>query len=79
MVEAATSAALFVFSRIDHADNAAKAGLELRPTELVIFGNPHGGTPLMQERQTTGIDLPVKVLAWQDENGAVWLTYNSAA
>jgi uncharacterized protein (DUF302 family) len=72
-------AGLFVFARIDHAGNAARAGMELRPTELLIFGNPRGGTPLMQDRQSSGIDLPVKALAWQDEDGTVWLTYNSAS
>jgi uncharacterized protein (DUF302 family) len=72
-------AGLLVFARIDHAGNAARAGMELRPTELLIFGNPRGGTPLMQDRQTSGIDLPVKALAWQDQDGNVWLTYNSAS
>jgi len=67
-----------VFARIDHADNATDAGLQLRPTELLIFGNPRGGTPLMQESQTAGIDLSVKALAWQDEHDQVWLTYNDA-
>jgi uncharacterized protein (DUF302 family) len=74
----ATSAGLLVFARIDHADNAMQVGLELRPTELLIFGNPKGGTPLMQDRQTSGIDLPIKALAWEDEEGKVWLTYNEA-
>ena len=74
-----TAAGLLVFARIDHAGNAAQAGTRLRPTELLIFGNPRGGTPLMQDRQTSGIDLPVKALAWQDANGDVWLTYNDAA
>lgn len=74
-----TDAGLLVFARIDHAANAAGIGLELRPTELLIFGNPRGGTPLMQDRQTSGIDLPVKALAWQDTDGSVWLTYNDAA
>jgi uncharacterized protein (DUF302 family) len=73
-----TGAGLLVFARIDHAGNAARAGMELRPTELLIFGNPRGGTPLMQDRQTSGIDLPVKALAWQDAKGKVWLTYNDA-
>ena len=50
--------------------------MELRPTELLVFGNPRGGTPLMQDQQTSGIDLPVKALAWQDQDGKVWLTYN---
>ncbi|WP_409182226.1 DUF302 domain-containing protein [Amycolatopsis sp. VS8301801F10] len=75
---ALTGAGLLVFARIDHAGNAARAGMELRPTELLIFGHPKGGTPLMQDRQTSGIDLPVKALAWQDEAGQTWLTYNEA-
>ena len=74
-----TDAGLLVFARIDHAADAAGAGLELRPTELLIFGHPRGGTPLMQERQTSGIDLPVKALAWEDADGAVRVTYNAAA
>ena len=76
---AVTAAGLLVFARIDHARNAAQVGLHLRPTELLIFGNPRGGTPLMQDRQTSGIDLPVKALAWQDVDGKVWLSYNAAA
>lgn len=79
LTAAITSAGLLVFARINHASGAAKVGLELRPTELLIFGNPRGGTPLMQDKQTAGIDLPVKALAWEDEKGAVWLTYNEAA
>ncbi|GAA1021724.1 MULTISPECIES: DUF302 domain-containing protein [Amycolatopsis] len=75
---ALAGAGLLVFARIDHAGNAARAGTELRPTELLIFGHPKGGTPLMLDRQTSGIDLPVKALAWQDEAGQVWLTYNDA-
>ena len=65
-----------VFLRINHTDGARKVGQELRPTELVIFGNPKVGTPLMQCGQTAAIDLPQKALVWQDENGQVWLTYN---
>jgi len=65
-----------VFARIDHAAGAAEVGLPLRPTELLIFGNAKGGTPLMQSRQTIGIDLPLKVLVWQDEVGKVWVSYN---
>lgn len=65
-----------VFARIDHAAGAKQAGLALRPTELLIFGNARGGTPLMQACQTTGIDLPLKVLAWEDEQQKVWLSYN---
>jgi uncharacterized protein (DUF302 family) len=79
LVGFATSHGLMVFGRIDHADGAAKAGLALRPTELVIFGHAKGGTPLMAERQTAGIDLPLKALAWQDADGKVWLTHNDAA
>jgi uncharacterized protein (DUF302 family) len=74
-----TSHGLVVFARIDHADGAAQAGLSLRPTELVIFGHPKGGTPLMQDRQSAGIDLPLKALAWEDADGNTWLTCNDAA
>ena len=63
--------------RVDHAANAAGQDMYLRPTELIIFGNPKAGTVLMQDKQTTGIDLPVKALAWEDETGKVWLTYNA--
>ena len=66
-----------VFARINHEAGAAKTGQSLRSTELLIFGNPKLGTPLMQENQITGIDLPLKALAWQDANGQVWLGYNS--
>jgi uncharacterized protein (DUF302 family) len=65
-----------VFARIDHAAGAAEVGLTLRPTELIIFGNARGGTPLMQSVQTVGIDLPLKVLVWQDASGETWLSYN---
>jgi catalase len=64
-----------VFARINHAALAAEGGLKLRPTEVVIFGNPRGGTPLMQANQTMGIDLPLKALVWQDESGKTWLSY----
>ena len=67
---------LTVFARIDHAAGAAKVGKTLRPTELLIFGNPQGGTPLMECSQTAGIDLPLKALVWQDERGQIWLGYN---
>lgn len=76
---ALTKAGLRVFARIDHAGGAKEVGQDLRPTELLIFGHPKGGTPLMQDRQTAGIDLPIKALAWEDEEGRVWLTYNEAA
>ena len=65
-----------VFARIDHAAGAGAAGLSLRPTELLIFGNAIAGTPLMQTAQTIGIDLPLKALAWEDASGRVWLSYN---
>jgi uncharacterized protein (DUF302 family) len=67
---------MVVFARIDHAAGAAQAGLSLRPTEVLIFGNAKAGTPLMQAEQTIGIDLPLKALVWQDANGKVWLSYN---
>ncbi len=69
---------LIVFARIDHGAGAARAGLALRPTELLLFGHPRGGTPLMQDRQAAGIDLPAKALAWEDAQGQVWVTYNDA-
>jgi uncharacterized protein (DUF302 family) len=65
-----------IFDRIDHAQGAEKAGLALRPTELLIFGNPKVGTPLMLCSQTAALDLPQKALAYEDENGQVWLAYN---
>ncbi|HYR23542.1 MAG TPA: DUF302 domain-containing protein [Chthoniobacterales bacterium] len=65
-----------VFVRIDHAKGASAAGLVLRPTELIIFGNARGGTPLMQSMQTVGIDLPLKALVWEDASGTTWLSYN---
>lgn len=67
---------LKVFARIDHAAGAKKVGKTLRPTELLVFGNPEGGTPLMECAQTAGIDLPLKMLVWQDEAAQVWLGYN---
>jgi uncharacterized protein (DUF302 family) len=67
---------LTVFARIDHAAGAAQVGLALRPTEVMIFGNARGGTPLMQSSQTAGIDLPLKCLVWQDDAGKTWLSYN---
>jgi uncharacterized protein (DUF302 family) len=70
---------LTLFARIDHAAGAAAAGLELRPTEVLIFGNAKGGTPLMQAAQTIGIDLPLKALVWRDEAGVTWLGYNDPA
>jgi uncharacterized protein (DUF302 family) len=67
---------LTVFARVDHAAGAEAAGLKLRPTELLIFGNARGGTPLMEADQRIGIDLPLKALVYQDDAGKVWLAYN---
>jgi uncharacterized protein (DUF302 family) len=66
-----------VFALIDHSGEAEKAGLTMRPTQLLIFGNPKSGTPLMVAAPILAIDLPLKALAWQDEQGKVWLSYNS--
>jgi uncharacterized protein (DUF302 family) len=66
-----------VFALIDHSGEAAKAGLSMRATQLLIFGSPKGGTPLMVASPRLAIDLPLKALAWQDEQGQVWLSYNS--
>jgi len=70
---------LTVFARIDHAAGASAAGFSLRPTEVLIFGNAKGGTPLMQAVQTVGIDLPLKALVWQDATGDTWLSWNDPA
>ncbi|WP_168247341.1 MULTISPECIES: DUF302 domain-containing protein [unclassified Mesorhizobium] len=78
LVETVTNAGLRVFARIDHAAGAHEIGVPLRPTEVLIFGHPKGGTPLMQDRQLAGIDLPIKALAWEDARGQVWLSYNDA-
>jgi uncharacterized protein (DUF302 family) len=76
-LEAAVKArGMTVFAHIDHAAGAAEVGLPLRPTDLLIFGNARGGTPLMQSVQTIGIDLPLKALVWRDEAATTWLSYN---
>src|SRR5258708_40250513 len=72
-----TQKGMTIFARVDHAAGAAKIGKQLRPTELLIFGNPQGGTPFIECSQTVGIDLPLKALVWQDESGQVWIGYNS--
>jgi uncharacterized protein (DUF302 family) len=66
-----------IFALIDHSGEAEKAGLKMRPTQLLIFGNPKGGTPLMLAAASTAIDLPLKALVWEDADGKVWLSYNS--
>jgi uncharacterized protein (DUF302 family) len=75
LVEAVTRHGLTVFARIDHAANAVEVGMPLRPTQLLIFGNPRAGTPLMQDRQVVGLDLPVRALAWEDAGEQVKVTY----
>jgi uncharacterized protein (DUF302 family) len=77
--ELARQRGLTVFARIDHAAGAAKVDRTLRPTELLIFGNPKAGTPFMLCSQTVAIDLPLKALVWQDESGRVWVGYNDPA
>jgi uncharacterized protein (DUF302 family) len=77
--EAVKARGLNVFARIDHAAGAAKIGKTLRPTEVLIFGGPAGGTPLMECAQSAGIDLPLKALVWEDAQAQVWLGYNDPA
>lgn len=76
LTAAACARGMGVFARIDHALAAGDAGLTLRPAEVLIFGSPRAGTPLMQSAATTAIDLPLKALAWQDDAGATWLGFN---
>jgi uncharacterized protein (DUF302 family) len=66
-----------VFALIDHSGEAEKVGLKMRPTKLLIFGNPKAGTPLMLASPSSAIDLPLKILVWEDAQGKVWLSYNS--
>ena len=66
-----------VFALIDHSGEAEKVGMKMRPTKLLIFGNPKGGTPLMIAAPSIAIDLPLKILIWQDDQGKVWVSYNS--
>jgi uncharacterized protein (DUF302 family) len=73
---AVTNRGMTILAHIDHAAAAAKVGMALRPTEVLIFGNPLAGTPLMQAAQTIGIDLPLKALVWEDDAGKTWLAYN---
>lgn len=70
---------LNVFARINHAAGAMKVGKILRPTELLIFGSPQGGTPFMECAQSAGIDLPLKALVWEDAKAQVWVGYNDTA
>lgn len=75
----AVSRGMKVFARVDHTAGAAGVGMTLRPTQVLIVGNPKGGTPLMQCAQSIGIDLPQKALVWQDAQGQGWLAYNDPA
>lgn len=68
-----------LFALIDHSGEAKKVGMEMRPTKLLIFGSPEAGTPVMLAAPTVAIDLPLKILVWEDGQGKVWLSYNSAA
>ncbi len=77
--ELVTQRGLTVFARVDHAAGALKVGKTLRPTEVLIFGNPKGGTPFMECAQSVGIDLPMKALVWEDASAQVWLGYNDPA
>jgi uncharacterized protein (DUF302 family) len=74
-----TAKGIKVFALVDHSGEAEKAGLKMPPTQLLIFGNPKGGTPVMLAAPTAAIDLPWKALAWQDAGGQVWLSYNDPA
>jgi uncharacterized protein (DUF302 family) len=68
-----------LFALVDHSGEAEKVGIKMRPTKLLIFGNPKAGTPVMLAAPTTAIDLPLKILIWEDAQGKVWVTYNSSA
>jgi uncharacterized protein (DUF302 family) len=78
-VAVAKDAGMNIFARVDHAAGAEKVGRSLRPTEVLIFGNPKGGTPFMECNQTVGIDLPMKLLVWTDASDQVWIGYNDPA
>jgi uncharacterized protein (DUF302 family) len=71
--------AITLFAVIDHSGEAEKVGLAMKPTQLLIFGNPKGGTPVMLASPSIAIDLPLKILVWEDAKGKVWLSYNSTA
>ena len=77
--ETARSKGLTIFARIDHAAGARSAGLTMQDEELLVFGNPRGGTPLMVARPLVGLDLPLRVLVWRDAEGRVWVSYEESA
>ncbi len=66
-----------LFALVDHSGEAAKVGMKMRPTKLLIFGNPKAGTPLMLAAPSSAIDLPLKILVWEDDQGKVWISYSS--
>jgi len=68
---------LTIFARIDFSGDATRAGLTMRPEQMLIFGSPKGGTPLMQQAPTVGLDLPLKALVWEDDQGTTWVGYNT--
>jgi len=68
-----------LFALVDHSGEAERAGMQMRPTKLLIFGSPKAGTPLMLAAPSIAIDLPLKILIWEDDQGAVWLSYNTTA
>ena len=68
-----------LFALVDHSGEAEKAGMTMRPTKLLIFGNPKAGTPLMVASPSSALDLPLKLLVWEDADRRVWISYNSAA
>ena len=70
---------LLVFARLDYSGDAQRAGLTMRPMQLLLFGNPEAGTPLLIEAPRAGLDLPLKALAWEDEGGTVWVSMNTPA
>ena len=72
------SRGITVFARVDHSGEAEKVSMKMHPTQLIIFGSPKGGTPVMLASPTAAIDLPLKALVWEDAGGKVWLSYNSA-
>jgi uncharacterized protein (DUF302 family) len=71
------SKSVTLFAMVDHSGEAAKVGMKMPPTKLLIFGNPKAGTPLMLAAPSIAIDLPLKILVWEDANGEVWISYNS--
>jgi uncharacterized protein (DUF302 family) len=75
--KALTGHGIFIYARIDQEAEAAKAGLTLKPMKLLIFGNPRGGIPLMNANPLSGLDLPLKILVWEDDQKKIWLSYNS--